>query len=145
MHCFFFILFDHPSFSPPSSYSLYPILLTQADLLPRVGRQQEDQQGHGGQEHTRDEEIQRIKQGPPSQSHDKGDVRVGLGTAVVKDFMATTRNFWRRGKKPLQQRNLNAESIMARNIGGLHNFFFKLNQMKWSWAYRIRIIKMFYN
>lgn len=131
---FFPILLDHPSFLRPP-----PTILTQADLLPRVGRQQEDQKGHGGQEHTRDEEIQRIKQGPPSQSHDKGDVRVGLGTAVIEDFVTTTRNFWRRGKK----RNLNAESIMARNIEVQHNFFLKLNQKKWSWAYRIRIIKMF--
>lgn len=82
----FYESIPHPLHTPP-------IILTQADLLPRVGRQQEDQQGHGRQEHTRDEEIQRIKQGPPSQSHDKGDVRVGLGTAVVKDFVTTTRNF----------------------------------------------------
>lgn len=40
-------------------------LLTQADLLPRVGRKQENQQGHGREEHTRDEEIEGVIQGPP--------------------------------------------------------------------------------
>lgn len=42
-----------PSFTLLFS-TLLLLLLTQADLLPRVGRQQEDQQGHGGEEHTWD-------------------------------------------------------------------------------------------
>lgn len=41
-------------------------LLTQADLLPRVCRQQEDQQSHGGEQHAGDEQIEGVKQGPPS-------------------------------------------------------------------------------
>lgn len=40
------------------------IFLTQTDFLPRVGRQQEDQQGHGGEEHTGDEEVESVEQGP---------------------------------------------------------------------------------
>lgn len=49
-----------------SLLSVTPLLLTQADLLPRVCRQQEDQQCHGGEQHTGDEEIEGIKQGPSS-------------------------------------------------------------------------------
>lgn len=76
--------------------------LTQADLLPRVGGQQEDQQGHGGQQHTWDEEVQGVEQGPPAQSHDEGHVGVGLGAAVVKDFVTTTGDLWRTAGKPPQ-------------------------------------------
>lgn len=79
------------------STSLISVSLTQTDLLPRVGGQKKDQQGHGGQQHTWDEEVQGVEQGPPTQSHHKGHVWVGLGAAVVKDFMATTGDLWRTG------------------------------------------------
>lgn len=48
-----------------SFYLKEEALLTQADLFPWVGRQQEDQQGHRGEEHTWNQEIESIKQGPP--------------------------------------------------------------------------------
>lgn len=82
--------------------SLLSVSLTQADLLPWVGGQKEDQQGHGGQQHTRDEEVQGVKQGPSTQSHHEGHVRIGLGAAVIKDFMTTTRDLWRTGGTPPQ-------------------------------------------
>lgn len=41
------------------------VFLTEADLLPGVGREQEDQQGHGGEEHTGDEKVESIEQSPP--------------------------------------------------------------------------------
>lgn len=87
------------------STSLLPVSLTQADLLPRVGGQQEDQQGHGGQQHTRNEEVQGVEQGSPTQGNYEGHVRVGLGAAVVKDFMATTGDLWRRGEKAPRWQN----------------------------------------
>ena len=41
------------------------LFLTEADLLPGVCGQQEGHQGHGGEEHTREEEVESVKQGPP--------------------------------------------------------------------------------
>lgn len=49
----------------PRSHAL-GLCLTQADFLPGVGRQQEDQQGHGGEEHTGDEEVESVEQGSSS-------------------------------------------------------------------------------
>lgn len=98
-------IFFPPLFVAPClihSTLLLTVSLTQADLLPRVGWQQEDQQGHGGQQHTRYEEVQGVEQGPPAQSHDEGHVGVGLSAALVKDFVTTTGDLWRTGGKPPQ-------------------------------------------
>lgn len=47
-------------------FHFFSTSLTQADLLPRVGREQEHHEGHGGEEHTGDEEVESVEQGPPS-------------------------------------------------------------------------------
>ena len=50
----------------PILFSRLLLFLTKADFLSRVGRQQEDQQGHGGEEDARDEEVESVVQGSPS-------------------------------------------------------------------------------
>lgn len=70
------------------------LLLTQADLLPAAGGQQEDQQGHGGEQHAWDKQVQGVVQGPPPQGHHEGHVRVRRHAAVVEVLVTSARHPW---------------------------------------------------
>ncbi len=68
------------------------VFLTQWDLLPRVGRQKEDEQGQSGDQDARDEQIEAVVQSPSPHHHGEGDVRVRLLTAVVETLVLPSWN-----------------------------------------------------
>ena len=68
------------------------LILTQWDLFPRVGRQQEDQQGQGGDEHTGEEKVEAVVEGPPAHHYGEGHVRVGLLAALVETLVPLSGN-----------------------------------------------------
>lgn len=72
-------------------------LLTQRDLLPRVGRQQEDQQCQRGDEHAGHEEIEAVVERPPPHHHREGHVRVRLLAAVIEALVPLAGNLWMGG------------------------------------------------
>ena len=66
--------------------------LTQRELFPRVRRESESKDGHGGDEKTRHDEVEEVVEGSPPDSHDEGDVKVGLGAAVVDHLVPRGRH-----------------------------------------------------
>lgn len=72
---------------------------TQRDFLPRVSGQDKDEQSHGGEQHTGDEEVQGVVEGPPADGHHEGHGRVRLLAAVVKDLVPGSRNPWEEKRK----------------------------------------------
>ena len=57
--------------------------LTQRELFPRVRRESESKDGHGGDEEAGHDQVEEVVEGSPPDPHHEGDVKVRLGTAVV--------------------------------------------------------------
>ena len=69
---------------------------TQWQLLPRVWGQSEAQHRHGGDQHTRDDQVEEVVQGSPPDLDLESDVKVGLGTAVIHLSIPGGWNFCRK-------------------------------------------------
>ena len=61
--------------------------LTQRELFPRVWRESESKDGHGGDEEAGHDQVEEVVEGSPPDPHHEGDVKVRLGTAVVDHFI----------------------------------------------------------
>lgn len=61
-------------------------VLTQGNLLPGICRKQEHQQGKGRDEHTGDQQVEAIVEGPAAHGHCEGDIGVGLFAALIELF-----------------------------------------------------------
>ena len=66
--------------------------LTQRELFPRVWRESESKDGHGGDEEAGHDQVEEVVEGPPPDPHHKGDVQVRFGTAVVDHFVPGSRH-----------------------------------------------------
>lgn len=58
--------------------------LTQGYFLPRICREQEDEEGQRRDEHTGDEQVEAIVEGPAANGHCEGDVWVRLFAALIE-------------------------------------------------------------
>lgn len=83
----------------PSSLSL----LTQRDLLSGVGREEEDEQGHGGEEHTGHQEVESVVQSAAPDGHNERHVQVRLLAAVVIHHVPITRDSCEREREMSEQ------------------------------------------
>ncbi len=63
-------------------------LLTQCEFLPRVRREGESQQGHGGDENAGHDEVEEVVQGAAADVDGERDVHVGLRAALVVQLMS---------------------------------------------------------
>ena len=61
--------------------------LTQRELFPRVWRESESKDGHGGDEEAGHDQVEEVVEGSPPDPHHEGDVKVRLRTAVVDHFI----------------------------------------------------------
>jgi len=66
--------------------------LTQGKFLAGVRRQREAQDGHGGDQHAGNDQIEEVIERSTSDLDDEGHVQVGLRAAVVEDLVAFARN-----------------------------------------------------
>ena len=66
--------------------------LTQGELLPRVRRQRESEQGHGRNENTRYDEIEEVVESSSSDVNREGDVHVRLRTTIIGHAVLLPRN-----------------------------------------------------
>ena len=57
--------------------------LTQRQLLPGVRGQGEAKQRHGGDQDTRDDQVEEVVERPPPNVNSESDVHIGLGAAVI--------------------------------------------------------------
>lgn len=89
---------SHPSSDP---------VLTQGDFLPRVCREQEHEEGQGRDEHTGNEKVEAIVEGPAADGDSEGHIRVRLFAALIELLTPLARDpFSSRGRKepPLNKR-----------------------------------------
>ena len=61
--------------------------LTQRELFPRVWRESESKDGHGGDEEAGHDQVEEVVEGSPPDPHHEGDVKVRLRATVVDHFI----------------------------------------------------------
>ena len=69
-------------------------LRTQSQLLSGVWGQREAEDCHGSDEKTRHYQVEEIVESSPPDFDNVGDVKVGLGAAVVDHLVSLGRNSW---------------------------------------------------
>ena len=76
--------------------------LTQRELFPRVRRESESKDGHGGDEEAGHDQVEEVVEGAAADVDGEGDVHVGLGAALVDDAVPLTRHSCNRTQMRLQ-------------------------------------------
>ena len=66
--------------------------LTQRELFPRVWRESESKDGHGGDEEAGHDQVEEVVERPPPHVDGEGDVHIRLGAALVDDAVPLARH-----------------------------------------------------
>ena len=68
------------------------LTITESQLLPGVRRQGEAEESHRGDQHTGEDQVEEVVEGPPPHFDGEGDVHIRLGAALVDDVVPLARH-----------------------------------------------------